>query len=151
MTLPDEAIRLAREELRRQLRTPATGTADKERARLLRRKENLRKQHEWGDISDADWQAAKRQIEAELALLPDDDKVVLFDRQREVLLSMAENIARATPEQLQRLLAHGVERVEVTDKQVVGVVWVPAARPFFAAAEPAAPSLSWCPQGDSNP
>lgn len=116
---------------------------------MLRRKENLRKQHEWGDISDAEWQTAKQQIESELAARPDEDKVVLFDRQREVLLSMAENVARATPEQLQALLAQIVERVETADKRVIGVVWTPPARPFFAPPAKAGVRLS-CPQGASG-
>lgn len=110
------------------------------------RKENLRKQHEWGDISDEGWRSTKRDIEAQLAGLPDDDKLVLFDRERDVLLSMAENLVRATPEQLQRLLARIVERVDTADREVVRVLWTPPARPFFAPAEDPALQLS-CPQG----
>lgn len=150
LALPDEAVRLARGELRRRLRAREKGTSERDRTRLLSRKENLRKQHEWGDISDNEWLVAKREIENTLAVLPDDDKLVLFDREREVLLSMAENIVRAKPEQLQRLLARIVERVETADKQVVRVVWTPAARPFLAPVDDASVRLS-CPQGDSNP
>jgi hypothetical protein len=109
--------RLARDELRRRLRRPNTST--QQRARLLARRENLRRQHEWGDITDDAWREAKAEIEASLAALPDDDKLVLFDQQREVLLSMAENIERATPDQLQRLLAKLVERIDVGDGQGV--------------------------------
>jgi ribosomal protein L34E len=133
LTLPDEAIRLAREELRRRLRKPHA--ANGQRYRLTARRENLRKQHEWGDISDETWRAAKFEIETKLASLPDDDKLVLFDRQREILLSAVENVRQATPEQLQRLLATLVERVEVADGRVISVVSTAPARPFFAAAE----------------
>ena len=36
----------------------------------------------------------------------------LFDRQREILLTMAENIERAMPAQLTELIGHLVERVD---------------------------------------
>jgi hypothetical protein len=49
----------------------------------------------------------------------------LFDRERAVLLSMAENVARATLEQIQRLLAHLVERVDTADRHIVSVIWTP--------------------------
>ena len=71
--------------------------------------ENLRKQHEWGDITDTEYRAGRADAEAQLAGLPDNDKLVSFDRQREILLSMAENIERATPQQLQDLVAKLVE------------------------------------------
>ncbi len=59
--------------------------------------------------------------------------MVLFDRQREILLSMAENIARASREQVQELLPKLVERIETANRVVTRIVWTPAARPFFAA------------------
>lgn len=45
---------------------------------------------------------------------------------------MADNIARATPKQLQRLLGQ-IERIATADRKVVRVIWTPAA-PFFAPA-----------------
>ncbi len=122
LSLPDEAIREAREELRRRLRAPASSLADKERSRLRQRIENLRKQHEWGDLSDAEYRSARNEAEGQLAGLPDHDKLVMFDRKREVLLSMAENIKRATPAQLQELTVELVERVETADRHVTRVV-----------------------------
>ena len=154
LALPDEAIREAREELRRRLRAPASSVAERERARLRLRIENLRKQHEWGDISDIEYRTRRADAEAQLAGMPDHDKLVLFDRQREILLSMAENIERATPAQLAELIGHLVERVATTSKRVTRVVWTPPARPFFVGADVVADdsgALSWCPQGDSNP
>ena len=135
LSLPDEAIRDARDELRRRLRAPASGTSDKERARLQQRIENLRKQHEWGDISDNEYRSGRADAEAQLAGIPDNDKLVMFDRQREILLSMAENIKQATPAQLEELIGHLVGRVEATDRRVVRIVWTPPAQPFFAAVE----------------
>lgn len=84
--------------------------------------------------------------------MPDNDKLVMFDRQREVLLSMAENIAQATPDQLQALLSQVVERVETADREVVRVVWTSPARPFFGSAEATdgTAALLWCPQGVSS-
>ena len=48
---------------------------------------------------------------------------------------MAENIEHATPAQLHELIGHLVERVETAGRRITGVVWTPAARPFFAAPE----------------
>ena len=78
----------------------------------------------------------------------------MFDRKREILLSMAENVERATPAQLQELVLELVERVETAGRAVTRVVWNPAARPFFTAGEVIADdagALFWRPQGDSNP
>jgi hypothetical protein len=133
---------------------PATSGADKERARLHQRIENLRKQHEWGDIDDASYRSGRADAEAQMAGMRDNVKLVMFDRKREILLSMAENIEHATPAQLQELVAQLVERVETADRRVTRVVWTPAARPFFAAGEVVtydSGALLWCPQGDSNP
>lgn len=154
LALPDEAIQEARDELRRRLQAPWSSIADKERARLRQRIENLRKQHEWGDISDIEYRARRTDAEAQLAGMPDHDKLALFDRQREILLSMAENIERATPPQLGELIGHLVERVETASKRVTLVVWTAPARPFFVGPEVMADgsgALFWCPQGDSNP
>ena len=94
----------------------------RERARLEQRIENLRKQHEWGDITDAVYRAGRAETEAQLAGLPTNDKLIMFDRKREVLLSMAENIERATPAQLQALVLELVERVETAHRAVTRVV-----------------------------
>ena len=115
LALPDEAVRGAREELRHRLRAPVSSVADRERARLELRIENLRKQHEWGDITDAVYRSGRGEIEAQLAELPANDKLIRFDRKREILLSMAENIERATPAQLQELVLELVERVETAE------------------------------------
>ena len=49
----------AKAELRRLLETPEVATAGRQRARLQTRLEQLKKQHAWGDLSDADYQAAR--------------------------------------------------------------------------------------------
>ncbi len=86
--------------------------------------------------------------------MPDNDKLVMFDCKREILLSVAENIEHATPAQLEELVAQLVERVETADRRITRIVWTPPARPFFAVGEVVADesgALLWCPQGDSNP
>ena len=98
--------------------------------------------------------ASRAETEAQLAGLPTNDKLIMFDRKREILLSMAENIERATPAQLQALVLELVERVETAQRAVTRVVWTPAARPFFTSGEVVADhsdALFWRPQGDSNP
>ena len=82
--------------------------------------------------------------------MPDHDKLIMFDRQREILLSMAENIEHATPAQLEELVDHLVERVETAGRHITRVVLTPPARPFFGAGEAIAGdwgALFWCPQG----
>jgi hypothetical protein len=72
--------------------------------------------------------------------------VVLFDRQRLVIQSLGYELAVATPDAIQQIVALLVERVETADRQVVG--WLPTrpAEPFFDSA-----LLSpWRPRTDSN-
>jgi DNA invertase Pin-like site-specific DNA recombinase len=154
LALPDEAVREARAELRRRLRAPTLGLVDKERTRLHQRIENLRKQHGWGDISDATYRSERASAESQLAELSDHDKLLVFDRHREVMASMPDALANATPEQLQQLVAKLIERVETANRKVVRIVWSAPARPFFASGDLVADGngvLQERPQGDSNP
>ena len=66
LALPNDAITEAREELRRRLRAPMPGVSDRDRTRLRQRIENLRKQHEWGDITDTEYRAGRSDAEAQL-------------------------------------------------------------------------------------
>ena len=110
------------------------GATVAQRARLRARLENLRKQHEWGDLTDAAYRAGRDEVERALILLPDPDKLVDFDARREVLVSMAENLDRATPEQRRELLELLVERVDVAGGAVVDIRWTPAAATFLEAS-----------------
>ena len=114
------------------------------RQELEARLERLRKQHEWGDLSDTEYRAKRTSLSAEMAVLPDENKVVLFDRNRRVMTDMAQNVARATPEQRAELARLLIEKAVATDG-AVAMTWAGPARPFFEAR--------WweCPQGDSNP
>jgi hypothetical protein len=102
--------------------------------------ERLRKQHEWGDLSDADYRARRSGVMAEMAALPDENKVVLFDRNRRVMTSMVQNLAAATPEQKAELARLLLTKVVATNG-TVAVEWSGAARPFFSLGG------DWYPQG----
>jgi hypothetical protein len=65
--LPAAVIDAARAELRRRLQTPEVASAGRQRARLGSRLENLKKQHAWGDLSDAEYQAQRDVARAALA------------------------------------------------------------------------------------
>ena len=82
-----------------------------------------------------------------LAELPDPDKLVAFDRNRRIMVTMSENIEQATRPQLQELMQLLVERVTAKDRSVdaKSIEWTPPARPFFGEGE-----LRWRPRTDSN-
>jgi site-specific DNA recombinase len=147
--LPVEVIEAAREELQRRLQVPHDNVTKRQRARLERRVEQLRKQHEWGDISDGIYRSERAETLQELALLPDSDKLVAFDRNRQIMTGMAANVAASNPPQQAELVQMLVEKVVASGGRVSeqDIIWTPPARPFFAEA------AGWleCPQGDSNP
>ena len=142
--LPGSVIDAARTELRRRLETPEVITASRQRPRLLNRLEQLKKQHGWGDLTDADYQAQRDAVRAALAALPDDDRIRSFDAYRARLLALPEAIAVASPARREDLCRILVERVVVRDRTVAAIDWTPPARPFFERQRV-------CPQGDSNP
>ena len=81
-----------------------------------------------------------------LAIPGEADKVVLFDRHRLVIQSLGDELAPATPEAIQGIVALLVERVVARGRHAVA--WVPTgpAEPFFDSA-----LLSpWRPRTDSN-
>lgn len=122
----------ARTELRRRLALPSRGSSDEVRSRLERRIERLKAQHEWGDIEDTEYRAKMQETRAELALLPEPEKVVTFDAVAGVVASLREAIGVAAPEQLKELIGMLIERVKVTADGHYEIEPVPAARPFFA-------------------
>ena len=142
--LPGSVIDAARIELRRRLETPAVVIAGRHRPRLLTRLEQLRKQHGWGDLGDADYQAQRDAVRTALAALPDDDRIRSFDAYRARLLALPEAIAVASPARREELCRILIERVVVRDREVAAIDWTPPARPFFEKQRE-------CPQGDSNP
>ena len=135
--LPADIIELAREELRKRLALPRDD--GKLRRRLEQRRERLSQLFAWGDLTEAEYRRQKTEVERDLTMLPDDDKLVLFDRHRRLMVSMAENVAAATPEQLRELILMLVERAETRDRGLGPVRWTGPARPFFAVVGVAPP------------
>jgi DNA invertase Pin-like site-specific DNA recombinase len=142
--LPDPLIEKARSELRHRLDTPGTAAAGRQRARLVTRLEQLKKQHGWGDISDKEYQAERDAAQAKLAGLPDGDRIRTFDAYRAKLLALPAAIAAASPARREELCRIVVEQVVVNDRNLEEIVWTPPARPFFEKQRE-------YPQGDSNP
>jgi hypothetical protein len=132
MRLPDAAIDRARDLLADRLRIPRGGLADRQRGRLNNRLVALRKQHAWGDITDEEYLADKRETEAMLSEVPDADELVLFDRK--VLETMAANLAVASLERKAELVRMLAETVLARDRTVsaADIEWRGPVRPFFA-------------------
>jgi DNA invertase Pin-like site-specific DNA recombinase len=142
--LPATVIDAARAELRKLLETPEVAVAGRQRARLLTRLEQLKKQHGWGDLSDADYIAARDAARTALAELPDGDRIRAFDAYRTRILALPDAIEAASSERREELCRIVVQRVVVRDRRLESIEWVPAARPFFEKQRE-------YPQGDSNP
>lgn len=69
-----------------------------------------------------------QETQAELALLPEPDKIVTFDAVAAVVESLRAAIDSATPVQLRELMRMLIERIKVTgDGEYEGVEPVPAA------------------------
>ena len=132
LVFPPAVIDLAREELARRLALPRLDLTESQRRTLRTRLENLRKQHEWGDLSDTEYRAAREGVERQLVLLPDPDKIVSFDHRRDIVISMAENIERATAAQRRSLIELLVQRVRVEGRSVAAILWTPAAASVIA-------------------
>jgi DNA invertase Pin-like site-specific DNA recombinase len=71
--LPGSVIDAARTELRRRLETPEVAVAGRQRARLLTRLEQLKKQHGWGSMKSSgrldavpEWSAGDQRVEPDL-------------------------------------------------------------------------------------
>ena len=122
----------------------SVAVAGRQRARLLTRLEQLKKQHGWGDLGDAEYQAQRDAVRTALAALPDEDRIRSFDAYRARLLALPDAIAVASPARREELCRILVERVVVRDRQLETIDWTPPARPFFERQRA-------CPQGDSNP
>lgn len=142
--VPESLIEAARRELHRRTRTPELASAGMQRARLLTRLDQLKKQHAWGDIGDDVYKAQRDATQASLARLPDDDRVVEFDAHRARILALPEAIVVASPQRREELCRIVVERVVVGDRHVAEIEWTAPAQPFLERQRE-------YPQGDSNP
>ncbi len=147
LILPPKAINEARAELARRLQVPDANLVGTKRRRLETRPAKLPKLYSWGDLTDEDSAGRWPRPGHYSRSLPDPDKLVGFDRNRHVMVTMAANIERATRPQLTELIQLLVERVTASGFAVdpESIEWTPPARPFF---EPAA--WLWRPRTDSN-
>jgi hypothetical protein len=78
--------------------------------------------------------------------LPDPNRLEAFDRNRRAMVTMAENVDRATPTQLAELVQLVVERVKAVGRTVdpESLEWTPPARPFFGKLRGyGAPGRTW--------
>ncbi len=76
-----------------------------------------------------------QETQAEIALLPEPNKVVTFETVAAVVASLRAAIDAASPEQLRELIGMLIERIKVTGDGEYKIEPVPAAQPFVAAAE----------------
>jgi hypothetical protein len=134
--LPDAMVEAARAELRRRLETPETALARRQRSRLLTRLGQLQKQHAWGDLSDATYQAERDATRAALAELPDEDRISAFDAYRAKVLGLPDAIGAASAARREELCRLVIERVLVRDRELEAIEWTPPARPFFTRLSP---------------
>ena len=96
--------------------------------------------HGWGDLSDADYVAARDAARTALAELPDGDRIRAFDAYRTRILALPDAIEKASPERREELCRIVIQRVVVRDRRLEAIEWMPAARPFFERQRE-------CPQG----
>lgn len=143
-TLPTTVIDTARAHLSRRLQIPEVAVSGRQRARLLTRLEQLKKQHGWGDLADAEYQTQRDAVRVALRDLPDDDRIRSFDAYRARILELPDAISVASPARREELCRIVVQQVVIRDQQVEAIDWTPPARPFFERQRE-------CPQGDSNP
>ncbi len=143
-TLPTTVIDTARAHLSRRLQIPEVAVSGRQRARLLTRLEQLKKQHGWGDLADAEYQTQRDAVRVALRDLPDDDRIRSFDAYRARILELPDAISVASPARREELCRIVVQQVVIRDRQVEAIDWTPPARPFFERQRE-------CPQGDSNP
>jgi DNA invertase Pin-like site-specific DNA recombinase len=132
--VPAAVIAQAREDLLRSLSgdDQDDDVTARHRARLESRLANLRKQHGWGDIDDAEYRREKLETERMLAELPPPvGKIIAFDRARAEIPAIAEALADMTDEERKATIALFVREVDTAGE----IDWTPAVRPFFALAD----------------
>jgi hypothetical protein len=95
----------------------------------------LPKLYSWGDLTDESYRRDMAETRTMLAELPDPNKLLAFDRNRRVMVTMAENVERATRPQLAELVQLLVERVQASRRTVdpTTIEWTPPARPVLRA------------------
>jgi hypothetical protein len=83
-----------------------------------------------GDL--AAYHVKMRDTRAELALLPEPEKMITFDGVATIAMSMASALDAALPEKLKELVGLLVEKIVAMGDGTYAIEFVAAARPFFA-------------------
>ena len=110
--------------------------------------EALRKQHQWGDLSDEDYRDERLAIETDLARLPasSTNTLIALDQARARLLSLPGALEAASDERKAEIVRLLVNRVAASRTDgMTGLEWTPQAAPFFRSLS------SWRAVWDSNP
>lgn len=128
MVLPQRAIEVQRESLR----SDRPRDVGRERRRLEAARARLTEMYQWGDVGADDYRTRRLELERAIALLPTDDGLVLFDRNRAALVSMAEAIGEASIERVREAALLLVETAHADGRDLGDVLWTPPAAPFFA-------------------
>ena len=134
---PAHVIDDARERLRARLALP--GDQGKARRRLEARRDRLAQLYAWGDIPEAQYRADRAAVEHELRMLPAEDRLVLFDQHRALVLSLADEIMEADLDMLQTLARRVIAEARADGRTLGTVIPTGPALPFFDAVAMAPP------------
>ena len=117
----------------RRLDVPVADVVGEKRHRLEGRLNRLTQLYGWGELEADEYRRKMLETRAMLAELPDPNKLVAFDRNRKVMVTMAKNVKKATRPQLQELVRLLVEHVTAKEGSVDpdSIKWTPPARPFL--------------------
>jgi Recombinase zinc beta ribbon domain len=131
--LPGPLIDKARRELHRRLAGPAPDQTGRRRKRLEQRLVRLKEQYGWGDLTLDEYRQAIDETRRMIDDLATHEKVLAFDRNRDVVTTLPEALSNLPPVRQRDLLALVVESIPVRDGQadVSRIEWAPPLRPFF--------------------
>lgn len=134
---PQHVIESAREQLRERLAIP--GDAGRVRRRLEARRDRLAQLYAWGDITEGQYRSDRADVERELQLLPTEDRLVLFDQHRALVLALADEVMEADVDMLRSLAQRVVAGAWAQGRELGAVVPTGPALPFFDAVAMAPP------------
>jgi DNA invertase Pin-like site-specific DNA recombinase len=118
-----------RDMLRSALAMPDTGLLERQRRKLEGRLTNLRKQHSWGDLTDAEYRREKAETEEMLSAIPDESKIVQFDAYAAHVYDVREALPHMTPDERKETVRLFVESMTLDYK----IEWSGPYRAFLDA------------------
>ena len=142
LSLPPQAIAQTIAILRRR---QGTSVAAQERQRVQDALGRLREQYTWGHLDKAEYLSRHRELERQLARVPEPGQEVDLKEAARLLQNFPELYLRSSREMRQRLIRELLVQVQITmEGQVVGVEAKPQYLPLIAWCE-------WRARRDSNP